>query len=293
MSPTRLGHGPAARWKVCLVAAGFAVSILAVPALASHNYRHRFYVVGRVVDADGHPVASEEVSADLKSIELAAPEGKCYRSSPQRDPCTVRTSGKGDYVAWWHQESDLRDGEVVVSVKGQSVTVKPDQDLRWAIANLQLDRAIDHDPGNLQGWNASYRVRGRLWDAQGDVVQQGTVDVTLALSDGGDLTRSVQTDRFGDFQAEFSANRTFDSGQVIVRAEGVERTFGIDGTYRASYEGVVIPEPPFDPTSLLIVLVPVGLILGGAGGYIGYRRLKERQELKRAWEESDRKRANR
>lgn len=294
---------PRARRRLAWVALA-ACLLLLLPTLqvaATHNYGHRLYVIGRVIDAEGLPVAGAQMTVELRGLDLGAPE----RPGCFQNPCPTQTSATGDYQVLWHAHGIGRGGEAVVTVGNKTVTAQFDDDLRWTVVNVQLDEDVDqHDPQTVAQWNRTYTVAGRLWQARGglpdaqttwvdgDVLTRTRVNVTLVLPDGTELTESVTTDNYGDYRAQFAADEAFEAGTVRIEAAGTTDEVGVDATRRASIQATMIPPPPQEAADFTVPLIIVGGIGGAIALYFGGQKLKQKREVERARKKSSRKRAN-
>lgn len=278
--------------------------LLLVPALsvvATHNFGHRLVVLGRVVDAEGFPVANERVQVELEGLDLGTPEASACRNNP----CTTQTGATGDFRVFWHAHGIGESGTARLTVAGQTFEAAYDTGLRWTPVNAQLSEDVDsHDQGTVEKWNRTYSVQGRVWQERGGVPDAETtwvdgnvrtqvpVNITLTLPDGTVLNQTVTTTNYGDFFAQFEADEPFETAQIEVETEGQTVEPSFSSTYRATTTAVKIPPPPEEPFDWVPIIVVVALV-GGAGGlYFGGRKLKEKREMDKARQRSTRKRAN-
>lgn len=284
-----------------------ALAVLVAPALlaaATHNFGHRLAVTGRVVDAEGFPVAGAGMTIELQGLDLGSPESTACRSNP----CPTRTAASGDYRVFWHAHGQGRgaSGTVVVTVGNTTESVPYDVALRWAAVHVRLDevREDQRDPDTVAAWNRTYTVAGRLWQEKGGLPDRQTtwvdgntlnrvaVNVTLVLPDGSEVSDRVTTNNYGDFRTTLQADAPFESGTVRIEAQGKTETFPVDPTRRTTIQAVRFPPPPQEPADYTVPLI----LLGGVGGaialYFGGKKLKQQREVAKARERSSRKRSN-
>lgn len=278
--------------------------LLLVPALsvvATHNFGHRLVVLGRLVDAEGLPVANEQVEVELEGLDLGTPEASACRSNP----CPTQTGATGDFRVFWHAHGIGDGGTVRLTAAGQTFEKPFDSMLRWTPIQGQLADDVDnHDQATVERWNRTYSVQGRVFQERGGVPDAETtwvdgnvraqvpVNITLTLPDGTVLNETVTTTNYGDFFARFEADRPFETAEIEIETEGQTVEPSFSSTHRATTTAVKIPPPPEEPFDWVPVIVIVALV-GGAGGlYFGGRKLKEKREMDRARQRSTRKRAN-
>ena len=124
-----------------------------VAAAAEDVVGHRAYVVGRVVDAGGAPVAGAPVDAAFQGVAAA---GACFGSRDER------TGPRGDFVVCRHMHAIPDGARVVVTVAGSAREVPLDPLLRHAVANLQLAGASpSRDITGEREFGQTFRVAGR------------------------------------------------------------------------------------------------------------------------------------
>lgn len=293
------------------------VLMLVAPAMiatATHNFGHRLYIVGRVLDADGLPVPDADLQGEIEGLDIQLNEGPC-----RSNPCATTTNSRGDYgqQLYWHAHGIGDSGTARITVEGQTFQTAYDTDHRWTVLNAQLDTTVDHDNATLDRWERSYTVRGRLWVPDGGLPDQGTtwvegnvpgcreeygarnrcvpvrVNVTLDLDDGRRIEESTQTAAgYGDFQVPFEADEPITGGEATVAAGGETWTFSLDMQTRSTTRVFELPTPEGEGFPVVPVIAGAGVVAGGFGLYVGYQRWQERRELKRARERSDRKRSN-
>lgn len=293
------------------------VLMLVAPAMiaaATHNFGHRLYVVGRVIDADGLPVPGADLQGEIEGLDIQLNEGPC-----RSNPCPTSTDALGDYgqQLYWHAHGIGDSGTARITVEDQTFTASYDTDHRWTVLNAQLDTTVDHDNATLDRWERSYTVRGRLWVDDGGIPDAETtwvegnvpgcmqeygggqrcvpvpVNVTLDLDDGSQLEESIQTAAgYGDFQVTLEADEPFLGGQATVTAGGQEWSFDLDMQHRTTTRVFELPAPEGTGFPVVPVLGGIGLVAGGIGAYVGIQRWQDRREMKRAREQSGRKRSN-
>lgn len=286
----------------------------AMTAAAIHNFGHRLYVVGQVLDADGLPVSNAEVEGELSPFQYTEPEGPC-----RSNPCSTSTDALGNYgqQLFWHAHGLDSSITAEIRVEGESFSTSYDLEHRWTVLNAQLSKTVPHDNKTLDRWERSYTIRGRLWVDGGGVPDSGTgwtegnvpgcmeeygagqrcvsvpVNVTLETSDGRTLTRSTETAAgYGDFSVTVTADEPIAGGTATVAAGGEEWSFDLDMQRRATTRVFDLPTPEGEGFPVVPVVAGVGVVAGGFGLYIGYQRWQEKRELERARERSGRKRSN-
>lgn len=293
------------------------VLMLVAPAMiaaATHNFGHRLYIVGRVLDADGLPVSNADLQGEIEGLDVQLNEGPC-----RSNPCPTSTDGLGDYGSqlYWHAHGIGSSGTARITVEGQTFTADYDTDRRWTVLDARLDTTVDHDNETLDRWERSYRVGGRLWVDGGGLPDSQTtwvegnvpgcmeaygggrqcvpvpVNVTLTLDDGRTLNRSTRTATgYGDFHVTFEADEPITGGEATVSAAGETFSFPLDTETRATTRVYELPGPDEGDFPWLILGGGVGVVAAGVAGYVGIQRWKDKRELEKARERSGRKRSN-
>lgn len=130
-----------------------ALALLAPLASADHVFSHRVYVVGRVVDAQGVPVAGAPVAVDFLGPRIS---GRCFDSKDEA------TGPQGDFEVCRHTHAVPPGSRANVSIAGVNRTLEVDPDLRVATLHLQLEGpAPGTDLGGMREFNRTYVVAGR------------------------------------------------------------------------------------------------------------------------------------
>lgn len=294
-----------------------AVLLVAPAALvaATHNFGHRLYVVGQLVDADGYPIAETQIQGELEGIEPELNEGPC-----RQNPCPTQTDQHGHYGSrlYWHAHGVGESGTAMVHVLGETHETDYDTTHRFTALNAQLDQTVNHSASTWERFNRTYVVHGMLWVPGGAPPGQGTtwpsgsppgcqpehrvrnrcgpvnVNVTLELPDGTTLNRSTQTAAgYGIFRVTFQANQTIDAGTGSIHAVGESWSFDVDPVHQGTVAVWELPESGgLDDFPIVPLLGAGGIIAGGVGLYVGVQKWKSKRELDKAREESSRKRAN-
>lgn len=203
------------------LALALALALLLPSALADHVYSHRLYAVGRVVDANGLPVAGAVVTI-APSFRVG---GACF--DHRRDT----TDPQGDFELCRHAHALPSNGTVNVSVEGESRTIALDPDLRLVSAHIQLPgpaRTIDLT--GVREFNASYLVAGRHFVRLAEPVNVEAVhvnatpvgrNVTVLMLAEGDVVASTNAtvDEHGDFEVEFAMDAIPEGAIVRVESE--------------------------------------------------------------------------
>lgn len=170
------------------------VIMLVAPAMiagATHNFGHRLYILGRVLDADGLPVVDAEIEGEIQGLTVEANEGPC-RSNPcsqsvgeaarPRQPVPLKTGALGDYAVsdygrdhlYWHAHGITGSGTARITVEGETFTTAYDTERRWTVLNARLDTTVEQSNETIERWERSYTVRGRLWVPEGGLPDQQT-----------------------------------------------------------------------------------------------------------------------
>lgn len=185
---------------------GLALAACWAPlAGADHVFSHRTYVVGRVVDADGLPVADAPVSV---AFDHLVPSGACY------DQRSSRTGPQGDFQLCYHTHA-WNATNATVRVAGAEATVAVDPVLRKVSLLLQAPApAAAHDLTGVRVFNRTFHVEGRVGTHEAQVVREEGVpvfglpvagrNVTVRLvADGRDLAEAnATTDEMGDYAVD-------------------------------------------------------------------------------------------
>lgn len=203
--------------------------LLAVPlAGADHVYSHRFVFEGRLVGADGTPLAN-------RTVEFFA-TGDTF-AEPCREGSRPVTDENGDFSFCFHKHG--LDARTEVGVRsGNATVVKPmDTAFRKSVVTLVEPNETGVAP---EGWDAAHLVAGRVWrsGAQelegvrvfGVTLARVPVNVTVTDGAGGRDTMQVVTDGFGDFRAPIRLVGGVDPANVTVELEvlGLRQTRALD-----------------------------------------------------------------
>lgn len=205
-----------------------ALALFAPVVVADHVFSHRTYVVGRVVDAQGIPVAGSPVAVQLN----VRAGGACIDSKPER------TGPQGDFEICRHTHVLPANASAHVTVEGIERDLAIDPDLRLASLRLQLPGAAPAiDLTGVREFNRTYLVAGRHFarlpepSAVEGVNVNGTPlggNVTARLiAQGREIaTANASPDEHGDFRLTFSIDAIPEGAMVRVESgrEVVEET---------------------------------------------------------------------
>ncbi len=287
------------------------VSVVAVPAVADHEYSHRYYVIGRVVDTDGNPLQGVQVEVTFDGAGQSF-EGECPGAHPPTS--SPVTDAVGKYLICKHLHSVPDQGvEVVISPQGgETVRRAIDADHRRTIQHFQLDGSTG-SVGDVESFSSSLTLRGFAWRPNDDVrvagqsvngvmLKEHPVSLEVTFPDGSTAEADATTDGYGDYEvvledvpADIEGTEVTVSSVDSISGDTVERTRTLgseEALYRYQGTGLVFPERPTDLSWLYWV---GGLALAGALAYGGYRawaKRQEQREVQKAREQSTRKRAN-
>jgi hypothetical protein len=173
------------------------------------------------------------------------------------------------------------------------------------IANVQLDVSLDRDPacegqdepvflvrGKVQVIEQRTRVDQITLEHQGQiVVGPNEVEVTVQTTEGP-VTQTVTTDRAAMYEARFT-NVTVEPGaQITAEWEGHERSTTAGDTFAAVNLDIVHRQMPWHSAGFQIFLGAIAVVALLAVGAWGVLRTKDQMEIKKAKEQSTRKRSN-
>lgn len=240
---------------------------LAPAVAADHVYTHRYFVLGRIVDADGEPVAGGNVTVDLPG----APMGPCAGAPPDpRGFRVARTGPEGDFAFCFHTHGFEEGQQVVVNASGELVTLPVDADTRKTVLlhRLSTPSALK-DAGGVQFFPFRYAVLGRLWNASGPVLLEnvkgnGTpladaeVTATLTVAGSETVARTVRSDAWGDYAITFQLGKAAREGTIRVAMAGADARVPLDAVFRASVVDLAIaPAAPVEgPTAQAVPTPP-------------------------------------
>lgn len=176
---------------------------LVVPgALADHVFSHRIYLVGRVVDAQGLPVAGAPIEI-TPSFRVG---GACFDSKPNA------TRAQGEFEICRHAHALPENASLKVVIEGVERELPMDPDLRLVSLHLQLPgpaRTIDLT--GVREFNRTYVVAGRHFARVAEpiavegVLVNGTPlagNVTARMTAAGSVVAegNASPDEHGDFE---------------------------------------------------------------------------------------------
>lgn len=184
-----------------LLFALLAVAPFVPLAGAEHVYSHRFLVEGRVVGANGLPLAGIEVRVDAPEARLAQACGEGHRNV---------TDANGDFAFCYHRHEMTQEGSVTVTA-GDATSSRPiDIELRRMVF-LLLDPARNGTA--TRDWGTRYQVDGRVWERDPQQIEGVLVEgapytdelVNVTLIRGSDVATPfhVRTDGFGTYRVTF------------------------------------------------------------------------------------------
>lgn len=206
------------------MAVGLAALFLAPVALADHVFSHRLYIVGRVVDEAGVPVAGQAVRVTSESVRSS---GGCIDSK------TEVTGPMGDFEVCRHAHALPENATLVVQVAGHNETVALDHDLRRVAVHVRLPGATPGvDIGGWREFNRTYVVTGRHFgytaqatNAEGVLVNASPIisNVSVTVRSGGDeiATAQVKPNEHGDFRASLDLE-AIPAGTIVHVTSGRE-----------------------------------------------------------------------
>ncbi|HWH08590.1 MAG TPA: hypothetical protein VNX21_05275 [Candidatus Thermoplasmatota archaeon] len=219
-------------------------------AAADHVYSHRLVVTGRVVDAEGLPVAGQAVRVAVAGVDATHP---CF------DAAEAVTGPRGDFTLCLHAH-EMTDGVMVnVTVAGASAEAAVDPALRRAAVRLQLpEPAAARDIEGERLFAKTFRVEGRVMRALAGVASVERVNVTSTPA-GGEVVRVVlardgtelaagnaTTNEHGDYALDLDAG---DVERARVRIEVAEGRLEAPASarFRRADLDLVFPAPEAEP----------------------------------------------
>ncbi len=312
------------RRTLSLLAAVLFLTMLATPAAqASHTLGHRYLVQGIVVDADGNPVQNQEIrimtSFQGQTQGVMAVQTHCdgrFYSPEGREIFDAGQGGghqfiegpnqDGETYFHYHDEHLTTAVQVSFTLLEEEWTAPFSPDTRSTTTRHQLAQTVEPGAACAQNYTAFYdafvvHVRtvtsGELETGE-NAVDAREVSATLTTANGTE-TLSGTTNSNGDVWLQFSdasaaaAGDTVEIGSLFFSNQTVTLT-DEDITYRYvdQFYKATEPQPGLWDRfgTLIIVLGVIGLIVVG---YFGYQKAREKMELRKAYEQSGRKRTRR
>lgn len=211
------------------------LGVLAPTAGADHVYSHRYLIVGRVVDAQGHPVPNVTVQPGLD--ETLQVEGQCGNQPHTETEAwgvTITrpvTNALGEFAFCYHvhvvpsnpaPHAALRVEGVPASA--QDITMDPDFRASYVVLRIP----------SIAGGDAAFdrvaTLAGRVWTPQagavlegipvnGLTVNQAPVNITFS-HDGVNETIHARTNNYGDFAVRVNLTAPVRSGTVEIESMG-------------------------------------------------------------------------
>lgn len=276
---------------VLLLAAGLG---LAGVADGDHVYSHRYYVLGRVVNATGAPVEGVEVTADFQGLAGPEPDDCPEERPPVSQPVS---DDEGRYLLCRHAHTLPPNATVTVRAPGDVVTRVLDRDYRRSIVHLEVPDEAG-SAGRAPATASELDVHGIVWrpgefgrqegvPVNGRAVTGVNVTVTLGgLPDGASLEAGDRTDDYGTFEVEFpDAGGDLDGAWVQVSAvdprtgEAVERRLPLDGDAREHRFAYAPAELEPRPRELGFLWWSLGGLAAAAAALYGLHLLVRRDAL--------------
>lgn len=248
-----------------LVALLGLATLLAPLAASDHVFSHRLVVTGRVLGADGAPVAGAPINVTFDGVAVG---GQCLQ---REDGVTSET---GDFTLCRHAH-DLPGRDVVahVRVQGETFDAVVDPVTRRVAMHLVLDEpSTSRDIGGERLFNRTVRVEGRLM-LLGDVNVEGVdvnaspifgreIDARIVTANGIVVVRGNDTTNDqGDYAVVLETTQLPDDARVEVRYGDDLRNVTLDPRIRRADVDVLIDpradaEPPIQPPGTGKVRVP-------------------------------------
>lgn len=214
------------------------VLLLAPLARADHVYSHRYIVLGRVLDAQGAPVANVRVALGFENM---TPEGGCndqpgteteaYGKTQTRP--TTNALGEFTFCVHTHVITPMHHAEGLLRVadaEGRALVevrfpLDPDFRISYVLARLP-----DASPGaDAHALDAVATLAGRAWrfgptlveavPVNGTTVNRAPVNITFH-HDGMDETIRTTTNNYGDFAWRANVTSPVRDGSVDVEILG-------------------------------------------------------------------------
>lgn len=218
-----------------------AALLLAPLALADHDYSHRYVVEGRLVGADGAPLAGRTVAMEVEREELSLP---C--SDGAQKPVTDEW---GDFRFCYHKHNVTRGATITLRAGNVSSQRVIDEATRQSVFLLHEPNETGVAPAK---WNESYRIAGKAWRATGPAEREGVavlgeavpgveVNVTVRTAEGesGFVTR---TDAFGDYDVVIETPHPPEDVSVLLFVEGrPPQPAHLDGFFHRSHAPIFLP----------------------------------------------------
>lgn len=223
-----------------------ALLLLVAPLLAplaaaeGHVYSHRFVIEGRLVGADGLPLAGREIAF--------AADGAGFEEPCEGEPVQNVTDEWGDFRFCFHEHALDPRTHVMVSYGNVTASKPMDTAFRRSIVLMREPNETGVAP---EGWARTYRIAGKAWQAGvveldgvrvfGRAVPDLPVNLTITGDDGENATYRTSTDAYGDF--DFVVGIDAAPGNVTARIEALGRSqpVRLDPTFHRSTAPVFVP----------------------------------------------------
>jgi len=234
-SPSLLSGGAVS----CVVA---AILLAGLPVVgADHVYSHRYVFEGRVVGADGLPLAGEVV-------EFYA-EGDDFLDACSDTTQQAVTDQWGDFRFCFHKHDLGSTTGVGVRVAGHDYPKPLDTAFRRSVVFIEIEERNGTAP---PAWNTTYRFGGKVWQGTGPRSLEGVevfgiaradmpVNVTVSVDGVEQEAFATVTDGYGDFDVEIVTNASVDNVTVSFEAGGTDHLAQPSASHHRTTVGLFLP----------------------------------------------------
>lgn len=299
-----------------------AVAVAVPTANASHTLGHRYIIQGILIDADGNPVQNQElrISTSFQGQTQAvmavsthcdgrfyAPEGREIFDAGQGGghQFIEGPNQQGETYFHYHDADMSTQIQVSFTLSGENWTGPFNPSTRSTVTRHQLSQTFEAASacqGGFEAFHDAFVVHVRSatdgeLDTGENVVDARPVRVTITTANGT-FTQEGTTNGNGDVWLEYNgtgvaagdevriASQFFGNQSVTVTEEDLRYRY-VDRFYTAKE-----PQPSLWDRfgTMIIILAVIGVVVGG---FFAFQKVYEKQEIRKAYERSGRKRTQR